>query len=296
MKGQINPKILGSTVIGFALIAGAYTVSHFGEPRQTYQPANAQSAISTQRVAIATADSDNNGIEDWRDEFITTKPVVLNQASSTYTPPDTLTGKMSIGFMENIIRAHGYGPFGSSDDEIIQNTIDTLSRETENSLYDTPDVTIMKEWDNDDIVNYANTVAATVYRNSIPDLEGELYILHDIVTNKNESRMVELQSLVEVYRGYRDDTLKIPVPAFLVKEHLDLINTYNAILMDIEAMTLTFEDPAFALLRLKRYEDDATGLAYALQNMFLALEPHASLFTIDDPAVLFVIFSPNYQI
>lgn len=296
MKGNINPKILGSTVIGFALVAGAYTISHFGEPHRTYQPADIHSAVSTERVAIAVADSNNDGIEDWQDEFITSKAVVLNQASSTYTTPDTLTGQMSVGFMENIIRARGYGPFGSSDDEIIKNTIDVLSSETSNSLYDIPDIIIMDEWDDQDIVNYANTAAATLYRNSVPDLEGELEILHDIVTNNNVSRMAELQTLAEVYRGYKDDTLKIPVPKFLVKEHLDLINTYNAILFDIEGMTLAFDDPAVTLLRLKRYEDDATGLVYALQNMYRALEPYSNHFSVDDPAILFTAFSPDYQI
>lgn len=296
MQGQINPKIVGATVIGFALIAGAYTISHFGEPRYDSQPANVQSAISTQRVAIEIVDNDQNGIEDWRDAFVTTKSVILDQASSTYNPPDTLTGKMGIDFMQNIIRARGYGPFGSSDEEIIERTVDVLGNETTTSFYDTPDITIMEEWNDQDVVNYANTVAATITRYNNPDLKGELEILHDIVTNENYDRISELESLADIYLNYREDTLKIPVPALLIKEHLDLINTYNAIYVDIDAMTKTSDDPVVALLRLKRYEDDATGLAYALQNIYFALEDYADLFTEKDPAVLFIIFSPNYQI
>ena len=295
MQGQFNPKIVGATVVGFALIAGAYTVSNFGNPRQIAQPANIQATTPTQRVAIAVTDNDNNGIEDWRDEFVTSAPVLLNQASSSYTPPDTVTGQMSIDFMEGIIRSKGYGAFGSSNEEVIANTVDSLSKETEQKLYDISDVIIMEEWDNQDIINYANTAASAIYRNSVPNLESELLILKDYMNTQDEGRLVELKSLAAVYQGYRDDTLKIPVPAFLTKEHLDLINTYEAIHADIDAMTLALSDPVVALLRLKRYQDDATGLGYALQNMYLALEPHASLFTIDDPAALFVIFSPNYQ-
>ena len=295
MKGQINTKILGSTIIGFALIVGAYTISHFGEPRRTVQPANLQGSTATDRVTIAVTDSDNNGIEDWRDEFVTTKAIIIDQATSTYTPPDTLTGKMSIGFMENVIRARSYGPFGRSDEEIINSTIDVLAKETTDKLYDLADITIMENWDNQDVVNYGNTVAATLHRNSLPNMASELDILYDIAVNKNEGRVLELKTLVEIYRGYRDDTLKIPVPAIFTKQHLDLINTYQAILADIEAMTSIIDDPAVTLLRLKRYEDDATGLAYALQNMYLALEPYADQFSVDDPAILFVVFSPNYQ-
>ncbi len=82
----------------------------------------------------------------------------------------------------------------------------------------------------------------------------------------------------------------------MVKEHLDLINTFHAIHKDIEAMSAAIDDPAFALLRLKRYEDDASGLGYAMQNMFFALDDYAHLFKVTDPATLFVIFSPDFQI
>ncbi len=295
MKGKISPKITGATIVGFALIAGAYTVTSISKPITPPAAQVANTSAATQRVSIAVTDNDNNGIEDWRDEFVTTAPVILDHSSSSYVLPDTLTGQMSIGFMEGIIRSREYGPFGSPQEEVIQNTIDSLGKATDIKIYDTSDVIIIEEWDDQDIVNYANTVAATVYRHSIPDMDGELSILHAVTVGEDEGRMAELQSLVEVYRGYRDDTLLIPVPAFLAKEHLDLINTYNAIHSDIEAMTKVFEDPAVTLLRLKRYEDDATGLAYALQNMYFSLEPHAGLFTVEDPAVMFIMFSPSYQ-
>lgn len=296
MQGQISPKVVGATVIGFALVGGAYTVSTFGVPPPATQPATTQAA-NQPRVAITVTDNDNNGIEDWRDEFVTSKPVVLDTAAGTdYTPPDTLTGQVGVEFMQDVIRSRGYGPFGSSDEEVIQRTVTSLEQQTEQTLYDTPDITIMEEWGDDDIVNYANTVAATLYRYSNPDLAFELDILQDILRSNDDARMDELRAIRDVYRGYRDDTLQIPVPAFLVKEHLDLINSYHAIYEDIGAMTKTLEDPAVALLRLKRYQDDATGLGLALQNMYLALETHANLFTVDDPAALFVLFSPDLNI
>jgi hypothetical protein len=295
MQGQINPKIVGATIIGFALVAGAFTVSSLNQDMVVPQPA-AVAMNNQPRVSIAVTDTDDNGIEDWRDEFVTTEPIVLDSAESTYTPPDTLTGKMSIGLMENYIRSKNYGPFGSPQEELITNTINNLSRETEVKIYDTPDIDIMREWDDEDVVNYANTAAATLHNNNVPNTQGEIEILHDIVTTGDRDRLKELETLVGVYQGYRDDTLLIPVPTFLVKEHLDLINSYHAIYEDIKAMSLTFNDPAVTLLRLKRYQDDATGLWYSLQNMSLALEPYVHLITADDPALLFGVFSPDYQI
>ncbi|MFT7644553.1 MAG: hypothetical protein ACI9BF_000202 [Candidatus Paceibacteria bacterium] len=295
MKGHLNPKILGSGIIGFALVAGAYTISNFGEPSKTYQAASVHEAASVQRVAIKITDDDGNGIEDWKDEFVTTEPIILNKESSTYTPPDTVTGKLGIGLIKKAITSRGQGPLGRSDEEIIKDTVDSLAQEAVYKLYGTKDIIILADWKDEDIVNYGNSAAGALLRNSIPELENELNILYDIITYNSVDRMAELESLTSVYRGYRDDTLKIPVPAFLAKEHLDLINTYHAILMDIESMTLFFEDPGFVFIRLKRYEDDATGLSYSLQNMLFALLEHAPLFTVEDPALLWVTFHPDYQ-
>jgi hypothetical protein len=60
-------------------------------------------------------------------------------------------------------------------------------------------------------------------------------------------------------------------------------------------MAISIEDPAFALIRIKRYQDDATGLQIALQNMYDTIEPYASLLGPDDPALLFVLFSSEFN-
>lgn len=294
MEGNINPKIAGASILGFALVAGAYLISNFNAPGVT-QRATVSSVTPAPRLAIAVTDNDGNGVEDWRDEFVTTKPVVLNKSTTAYKAPDTLTGKLGVNFMESIIRARGYGAFGRSDEKVIEDTIDILSKETAHSLYDTPDITIMQEWDNDDIYNYANAIGGAILKNNVANTEDELTILYDILNSKDTSRLSELAALAEGYKKNRDDFLKTPVPAFITKEHLDMINTFHAVHKDIEAMTIAFDDPAFTLLRLKRYEDDATGLGYAMRNMYTALEPHAGLFTANDPAAVFILFSPNYK-
>ena len=132
-------------------------------------------------------------------------------------------------------------------------------------------------------------------KNNNPGMEGEMYILHDILNRGAEERMDEIETLAELYQGFRDDTLALPVPAFLAKEHLDLINTYNAIHEDIASMTEMNSDPAKTFLRLKRYEEDATGLYYALVNMTDSLIPYANLFTVEDPAVQLIVFNPDLQ-
>jgi len=278
-------------------VAGAYTLSNFGSVRfASSQPASVVAVETTPRVAITVTDNDQNGIEDWRDTFVTNEPIVLPQTEEPYEPPDTLTGQMGVNFVENYLRAKTYGPFGRSQEEVIENTVDVLAEQTAHELYDTPDISIIREWDDEDILTYANTLALAITNNNKAEItEGELFILYDIVTNENSNRLGELEALADTYQQMRDTTLNIPVPAFLVKEHLDLINTYHAIHKDIEAMTLANDDPAFALMRIKRYEDDAAGLGFALENMYQALVPYASLVKPSDPALLFVVFSPEYK-
>lgn len=295
MQGQINPKIVGATIIGFALVGGAYTVSSLTNPRTASQPA-AIGATAPERIAIAVVDEDKNGIEDWRDDFVTTEPIVLNYSSSTpYEQPTTLTGQMSIQFFEDIVRSKNYGPFGKSEEEVVHYTVNNLAEQTNIELYDTPDIDIMTDWNDADIRNYANTLATVIINNNLPGMKGEISTLKEILDTGDTSRISDLEKIAGAYKNFRDDSLKIPVPAFLAKQHLDLINTYNAIYADITAMSLALNDPVVTLLHLKRYQDDAAGLGLALQNMYFGLEPYAHLATPEDPAVLFVAFSPDFQ-
>jgi hypothetical protein len=293
MKGLINSKVIGATIVGFALIAGAYTISNFGVQKEIPQPAVVSAAQAKARAPITVVDNDSDGVEDWRDAFITTEPIVLDQATSVYVPPETLSGRLGIDFMEGIMNARMQGPLGRSDEEVIQDTIDGLGAATAQKLYDTPDIKVIRQWGDEDVVFYANTVAEAIIENDLPDLENELLILQDILTRNQTQRITELKSIAEAYKRNRDAMLATPVPVLLIKEHLDLINTLHAIHIDIVAMAAAVDDPAVALLRLKRYEDDATGLGLALENMLRALTKYSGSFTPNDPAMLFITLTNN---
>ena len=297
MDGQISPKIIGATVIGFALVAGAYVISNFGESNYvpTPQTATVQTSNTPKRVAIEVADTDGDGIEDWQDTFVTNDTVVVVENTLPYATPETLSGQTSIQLLENILSSKVYGPLGNSEGEIVEQTVDSLVAQTSIALYGKEQIDVLEEWDDEDIVNYANTVAATIYRHNNPDLEHEMSILLAVTKEGASERIDEIRQIRDIYGAYRDDTLQIPVPSLLAKEHLDLINTYQAIYEDLDAMVQVEEDPLLTLIHINRYQDDALGLYLAMQNMYETLEPHAALFTVDDPAVLFVVFSEDYQ-
>ncbi len=295
MKAEINSKIVGAAIIGFALVAGAYTVSNLQKPKSTQLVAASLTPQIQERMSITVSDNDLNGIEDWRDEFITTDAIIVDVATSTYTPPDTLTGKMSLQFMEGILGSRIYAPFGETDLEIIDNTVDYLFDETQQKLYTIDDIIIIPGGEEADVIRYTNSLITIIAENSDPTLRGELDILNEAVRNNNPKEIKELEAVANVYEQYRDNTLILPVPSIMAKEHLDLINTFEAIYYDIYAMSLFNSDPVVTLLRLKHYQNDAVSLHNSLQNIYTAVAPFSSGFSMDDPGLAINIFGPVAQ-
>lgn len=281
---------MGAFVIGAALVVGSYTIAHFGTPRLK-QPSAAQGSQAPIRTSIAVNDQDKNGIEDWRDAFVAAEPIMIDELNASYTPPDTVTGKLGITFFEDIIRAKNYGPLGRTETEVISDAVNDLSKETNQTLFGMRDISTLEDWGDEDIRNYGNAMAGVILRNNKEGMDSEVVILNDILSKGKTERLAELKIIASVYKSMRDESLLVPVPKVFLKEHLDLINTYEAIYKDIYAMTLSLEDPAVALLRIKRYQDDALGFSIALSNMYDALEPYAALFSASDPALVFANFN-----
>lgn len=295
MERNFNPRVIGACLVGFALVAGAYVLSNFGVSNFQNQPAAV--VVAQPRVAIEVFDEDNNGIEDWRDQFITTAPIILNQATSTYEPPVTFTGTFGVSFLEQYLSSKTAGPFGSSQEEIIEQAMQTMTEQAVYDLYDLSDITILKDWNEDDLLQYANVMALNISNNNIEGGRGEIDLLVEALNEVSPDRsyMEQINDIAVAYKNMRDTALAIPAPAIASKQHLDLINIYHALYESISSMALTAEDPALALIRLKRYQDDALGLQLALENMYLTLAPYASLFEPNDPALLFSVFSSEFN-
>ncbi|MBP6924588.1 MAG: hypothetical protein KBB78_03395, partial [Candidatus Pacebacteria bacterium] len=251
MLAGLNPKILGSILIGVAIVAGTYTIGNFGKPRMN-APAAVIESQAPARVAIAVTDKDSNGVEDWRDQLVPEPAAVITQASTSYELPTTLTGQMSIEFLQNYIASKNNGPFGNTKEEVVSEAVEKLTEGSTQELYDTPDITILETWTDEDIKNYANAMAGAVLVNNIDGVDQELNILHDALVRGNVERIGELKTIVEIYKKTLDDSVAIPVPGLFAKYHLDLINPYSALYRDVEAMSFATSDPALTLMRFKR--------------------------------------------
>lgn len=293
MLPNLNQKVVGSIVIGVALVAGAYTLSNFGQP-PIDMPAAAITAQAPLRTPITITDEDDNGIEDWRDQLLPPEAATIDVSTSTVEAlPQTITGQMSINLIEGFVRSKIQGPFGSSQEELVEAAVSDLTSKTEQPLFDTKDIILMTTWNEDDIRNYANAMALAIQNNSIEGIDQELNVLYDIMVNGKTERNDELVVIAGIYKDILNDSLNIPVPSILLKQHLDLLNSYNALHMDVDAMSQTSTDPALSFMRFKRYLDDAEGLRLSLENMFTALTPYQSVFSSNDSALLFNNFNPN---
>jgi len=300
MVPQHDSRVIGAFVIGFAVVAGAFTINSM--TKEVVPPDQTASAVAVdvapERNTIAVQDSDSDGVEDWQDQFLIAEPIMVKRdVAEDYTPPDTLTGQVAINFIQNYIsgKANGYG---LSDEQLVKTTVDNLKTEAEDKMYGVRDIEIAKDSSTTTVKNYGNAVANAILDNATTKkTRSEMAIMADIV-NKNEvteKDIADLKLMVEMYKGTLEDTLIIPVPREFTKEHLDLINVYSALYHDVQGLTELMNDPVKALLRVKRYQDDMQGLVVAMENMYRALDEAVYVFQAEDNATLFANFAPNFN-
>ncbi len=288
-----NPKVLGAFVIGFALVAGSYVATHFGD--STVPPQGdiyAVAAKTDTHVYIPVTDKNSDGVEDWQEEFVSDTPLTINNtaSSSKYTPPTTLTDQMGIQLLQSVIEAKGRGNVGPDKNQIITDTAEFMkSTAIKDTLYTAKDITVVSNTP-EAIRTYANTVASILLNNNV-NSEPELNIFRRAMDTHNPGELTKLDPIITAYKNMRDQTMATPVPQGFEKQHLDLINVYQGIYAGVSDMKLGFSDPVVALIRIKRYPDDAKGLGNALTNMYNALSPYAGLLKAGDPALAFSVFA-----
>lgn len=299
MDTNLSPRVIGAFVIGLGLVGVVYVYVNFGEVRTSRTATSDTAALTVQaREPIEVTDRDNNGIEDWKDAILDKQPTLARttaDAAEQYTLPETLTGQMSINLLQEMISGKIYGPITDGNPEdIISELVDQTMLKTNDRLYYTSDLNVSVNTTGA-IYDYANQAALIMEKHNVDGSDDELTILNDALQNNDPARLDDLTVLVQAYTNMRNEFLNLPVPPALAAEHLDLINIINAIQNDIAGMQLVFDDPAVALIRIRQYESHAESFAYALQNIALALEKYGVDFDTTDPAILFVIFHPQFS-
>jgi len=118
------------------------------------------------------------------------------------------------------------------------------------------------------LATYGETLADILFIYTETEGSNETDILLDALRNQNEAELAQLDDKIAVYANYIDKTKALPVPQPMTQRHLNLLNSYQSIMSDIIAMRNAFSDPMLALLRLKRYQEDAQVLYISLNDLY----------------------------
>lgn len=293
---HINKKVLGATLVGSALVCGAFVLSSM----KNHQAATVAAVSPVQQIDtslgdrnfIPVNDTNNDGVEDWREEFVVEAPIVLPAGSSSaaFTMPTTLTDQVGIQVFESLLKTKANVQFAQTNEQIVERTTDKVKSLAQDTLYTRESITVVPT-EPVAIRRYANMMGQSLIANNVTGSEGELEIVYAALQTNRPEDLAALRPLAEMYKKLRDDALAAPVPERFAEDHLNLINAYHAMYRNISDFQLIFDDPLVALLRVKRYQDDATALALILNAMYRNAAPFQGLFTEDDPAAVFSAFS-----
>ena len=283
----MNPRILGAFLVGGVILGLAY----FFAPT-TAEKARIDASVSVvagpapEREAIKVTDTDEDGIPDWKEELRVVEPILVEvpEVTDTYTPPDTLTGTIGVDMLKGVLESKYKGSLGTNQEDILKSLQGEITEAASDSLYYEKHITIDSNSDNETLRIYGNKIAEIAALYEKPDyIDHELFWTREAVLAKDEEMLKELDPIIASLKAMRDAMLRTPVPEPVVKEHLDLTNTYNALYIDTLAFQDSFIDPMKSVARSRRYIDDAFGLKNALTNLYSKLVSYGVTWGPDEP-------------
>jgi hypothetical protein len=267
MNISSHVKIIGALLVGAVLVSGALL---FKDNQNSLQTEN-QLAVVTEgpiRNYIPVADSVGDGMPDWQRSLVRTEALPSAFATSSDWEPTTLTDKFSVAFFENMLRNETYGPMSQDRDVLIEGAGEALALQAQKDrIFYENDINIVAEGDASALRQYGNAIADIILKHEYQG-DSEMVILEKALRANDPNLLRGLQPLLIAYQTIVLDMQQVPVPSQMVFEHLDLLNSYNAIANDIAIMGQVFDDPMHALLRVKRYEDDVFGMTKSLLNIY----------------------------
>lgn len=289
MEGS-QKRIAVAFLVGSVIVAGSFLISRHSTAHDISNTAAALTPV--ERVHITPADSDHNGLPDWQDSLIQSDPIELSSTSASYTAPTTVTGKFAVQFFEDYMRSQISGPFGQSQEELIQKSTEDLVSQAQDQFFTQKDIALFDATDSESLRAYGNQVANILLTQTHSSKDTELVILQDYMRYKKPERIHDLDPIESTYVTMVKEMLEIQVPSSYAKEHLDLTNALDAVREDIRSMQNVDTDALYTLLRVKRYHDDVLGLSNALKALFNTLYLQDNIrWSPDDPVLHLVTFT-----
>ena len=247
----IQPRIFVASVLGLAMVGGAFYWSQKAEVPQSEGSATIVKNSGFERSLIPVYDSDNNSVPDWQDVFAFATIELEASSSTEKYVPNTRTGELALELARTALRANTNSNSPFNQQQIINETINSLNVEMSIEPYTPEDILISSDNSTEAQKQYGNRVAEIILENAMTgEVRDELTVLNEALQNNDPTILEELEPRITSYQGMIDDMLKTTVPSSLVPEHLQLLDAYQALLAD------------------NQYLNDATALYTSIVNLY----------------------------
>jgi len=291
VKGIV--RIGGALAVGIVIILVALNVSN---ATGNDMSGSVVVAAAPERNYIESADSDGDGVKDWEESLGTRfVEIASNNSSSTpglaadtYTPPTTLTGKFSEAFFKDYLDGKVKGIDFSNPDAFIGDAVTAIEKNTQSSKHSRLELTIMPT--SFEIANAYGNELATIMHNNKSNVGNEIDILQKALDTHDSTLLAQLTPVMSMYTKTIIDAQKMTVPEAFVDAHIAFLNACEALATDIHAMQIAFDDPLYAIARMRNYNEDKKALYLSLKNISLALKAEGVTYMNNEPAAFFYLF------
>lgn len=293
MKGVIRIGVAG--VVGILIVLGAlYVSSNLPEKTLPEEPVSIQKPVT--RGSVEITDVNKNGIPDWEDSLedkIIDLIIVATSTegvgtSETYIPPTTFTGKFSEAFLQDYLEGKMSGEDFSDPTAFVEGAISSIEQNTLSPKHTRGELTLIPTTP-EILREYGNELVSIMTRHS-KTTESELAILSRVLETEDEALLAQLKPIEESYTATIADTLGMPVPDMLAREHVELLNAYEAVRLDLEAMQQLYTDPLYALARIRIYESDIQSLSSILKTIGGIIDDNGIIYSREESGSFFYIF------
>ena len=288
-----------AVAVGVLLILGAFYVSK-NTTTQTQKSTGSIIAQKLLRESIEVKDDNNNSVPDWKEGLGGTAFDTITAPSSTspyafdakpYTPPTSLTGKFSEAFLQDYLQGKMQGTDFKDPTAFVNTAVKAIDTSTQSKKHTRAELTLIPTTE-ESLRTYGNEIAGITQKNSTKS-DSEMMILQDALQKNDVAILDKLQPIRNGYTQIIADTRVVPVPDTLAITHVELLNAYEAILTDIVAMQMSFDDPLLALARVRNYEHDAQSLYDALKKIADVFTQNNILYDKTEPGAFFYIFDAS---
>lgn len=277
---KVNPRIVVASVLGILLVGGSYLLSKMTAEEADTSIASLRPASET-REFIPVTDEDQDGLPDWQNALVTGEIIIDEEPEA-----GTMTKTASLAVELATLTSGGNVNIPSITTQLGGD----LSRSALDKEYTEADIRIGKDDSAFSLRAYGNAVAAIALENAPPrGTEDELTVLNRALLRDDVTLLAGLEPTILSYEQMVADMLLLEVPPSLTREHLALLNVYQALLNDIKAFKATFDDALPAMLRFRRYQADVEALLVAINMLYLKLDAAGIKWTSADTASKFII-------